>query len=231
MTYPKEIYEFLRVHGDSINMFVVAMDDYVACRACFFANCPFQAAVLGAQCVEKLFKGGLRLSGDQRRFKQMGHRLAELQSEVVRYSWFDANIFGELIGSLEYHFNHSRYPKTSDDADRMACRRGIDLQLLQPLDRLIFDFINAIPVDARVRYSLGLYAEWFNKQLLESGRVPSVRWNTIALYNGVISRSAQSIVDAVQQNGEFLTGHPLPGIMSLGEPVQETNTLVPTRTG
>ena len=208
MTYPRTVYEFLKRNGDALSMFVVGFDDYVACRACWRANCLFQAAVLAEQSLEKLFKGGARLSGSTTSFKDMGHRLGSL----AQFDWFDTAPYSNLIADLEYHFFNSRYPKTSEDSDVMVCRKGISANEFHQLDELLLGYMDAIPVEERIKHSLGVYAECYNNDVMAEHNHPGIRWEALAWNNGPLARCVTEIKRAVANNKGFLRQHPLPGV-------------------
>jgi hypothetical protein len=209
MTYPSSVYEFLKRNCDAVNMFVHGFDDYVACRACWRANCLFQAAILAEQTLEKLFKGGARLSGNSTPFKHMGHQI----SALAGFDWFDTAPFSDLIAALEYHFFNSRYPKTSEDSDVMDCGKGIWAQEFHQLDQLVLGFMDAIPVgEERIKHSLGVYAEFYNNDQLEKSGHPGIRWEHLAWDNWPLACRLTTIKGAVANNAKFMSQHPLPGV-------------------
>ena len=218
MEHQKDLFQFIARNVDAMNMLVHGFDDYVASRACLQVNCICQAAVLGEQAVEKMFKGGLRLSGDATRFKDLGHDLVKIAQMLETYGWFKTSCFEELIEALKYHFDNTRYPPTTEDNDYLTCREGISLSEFDQLDEVVVSYMDVLPVPDEIRLGLGVYGELLNLETLAICGLPSHRWKALTWGNKALEERVAAMVTAIGPHREVVRGLPIPNLLPAGLP-------------
>src|SRR5262249_37267749 len=153
-----------------------------------------QGAILGEQCIEKLFKGGQRLSGNSTQFKRMGHR----PSGFSDFDWFDSTPYQELIRAFENLYEKCRYPAT-EDGETSECLPGVDRKQFELLDELVIAYLDAVPIEVPQRIALGFYAEFYNKLQFEKAGYSALRWEVLARDNLPLGKSLEMIERVVRE--------------------------------